>query len=194
VDLPEVTLNPGPGCPGPAQPVIVVTAAEISAVNRVPVPADGTDGRVDGPVDGAGDGRTDGAGDGAPALPVPAALPAVVLAGQMAGPAVRAWLTLCHWAAQWRASTAAAIKNPRGPWHAQPESLAAHDAYRRARAWVPPGQPGKVIGPAGNAYHLSGARFGMVTGYAWAWLWARPLRISIAAAVVGAIVLGFWLG
>jgi hypothetical protein len=101
---------------------------------------------------------------------------------------------LCHWAAQWWASTSATITNPRGPWHAQPESLAAHDSYRRARAWVPPGQPGKVIGPAGNAYHLSGARFGLITGYAWAWLWARPIRISVAAVVAGAIVLGFWLG
>jgi hypothetical protein len=180
MELPEVSLAPAPPpCPGPAAgpgtaaPVITITAAAIAPADA---PGDAQPPRTDGPGDGAGDARTDGPGD----------------AGVTAGGG--AWVTLAHWAGLWWRAASKTVTNPRGPWHAQPESLAAHDEYRRSRAWVPAGSDGKIIGPAGNAYHLTGARFGLMTGYAWAWLWARPLRITIAAVVAGGVVLAFWLG
>jgi hypothetical protein len=176
MELPEVRLTPEPPpCPGPAgpAPVITITAAALA-------PADAAGDALPAPADGAGDGPGDARTDGAADAPVP--------------PAAGAWLTLAHWAGLWWRGASRTITNPRGPWHAQPESLAAHDEYRRSRAWVPAGNDGKIIGPAGAAYHLSAARFGLITGYAWAWLWARPLRITIAAVVAGGIVLGFWLG
>lgn len=103
-------------------------------------------------------------------------------------------LTVAHWAAAWWQSVLRTAASPRGPYHAQPESLAAHDAYRRSRAWIPPGHEGAILGPAGDAYHHTLARFGLATGYLWAWLWGRPLRLTITAAVIGGIYLGFRLG
>lgn len=126
-----------------------------------------------------------------PAPATPAGVPSVELDGTCLAPGQRALLALRHWAHQWWAAAGKAAKNPRGPYHAQPESLAMHDAYRRSRAWVPPGQDGKLLGPAGDAYHLTFARFGLVTGYGWAWVWARPLRLFLAAATVATVVLTF---
>ena len=121
----------------------------------------------------------------------------VVTGARPAGPrlalAVRAWLTIRHWASLWWQSAERALTNPRGPWHAQPESLAGHDAYRRSRAWIPPGQDGKILGPAGGAYHRTLGNAGMTAGYSLAWIFARPMRLAITAAALG-IVLGFWLG
>jgi hypothetical protein len=184
MDLPEVSLGPEP------QPC------------RRPHPVTVTPPRIDARIDGGADGGADGTGDGADApvltltmdrppagrnLPVPVLAPRRSLAG-------RCRLILAHWATRWWQAAAKAVANPRGPYHAQPESLAAHDAYRRSRAWVPPGHEGRFLGPAGAGYHLTFATFGMATGYGWAWLWARPLRITIAAVVLGGICLGFWLG
>jgi len=194
MDLPQVSLGPKPAAP--------------CRTHRATVTPLRTDARTDARIDGAGDARADGAGDGAvapvltlapdalatpPAQPAPGNLPVVVLAAPRPLHA-RLWLILRHWATRWWQSAAKAVANPRGPYHAHPESLADHDAYRRSRAWVPPGHEGKILGPAGAAYHHSAARFGLVTGYGWAWLWARPLRITIAAVVLGGIWLGFWLG
>jgi hypothetical protein len=196
-DLPQVSLVP-PQRPCDGHPAAVTRPA-----------GDARDGRGDA----RGDARGDGAGDVVLTLaPLPqrdqqaapgpqegsaagvGEVPAAALDGANLAIGERAWLTVAHWAGQsWRGASKT-VTNPRGPWHAQPESLAMHDAYRRSRAWVPPGHEGKFIGPAGSAYHLTGARFGLITGYAWAWLWARPLRITIAAVVAGAIALGFWLG
>jgi hypothetical protein len=106
----------------------------------------------------------------------------------------RAWLALRHWAVQWRAGVMKAAGKPGGIYHAQPESLAMHDAYRKSRAWVPDGHDGKLIGPAGDIYHRTAASFGLVTGYWWAWTFARPLRLMLTLAAVGGVLLGFWLG
>jgi hypothetical protein len=105
---------------------------------------------------------------------------------------MRAWLTARHWGAAWSKAAGRAITNPRGPYHAQPESLAGHAAYRRSRAWVPPGHEGKILGPCGAAYHRA-ATAGMAAGYSLAWVFARPARLLIFCAVLGT-VLGFWLG
>jgi hypothetical protein len=113
-------------------------------------------------------------------------------AGFGPGRAMRAWLTARHWGAAWWESAERAITNPRGPYHAQPESLAGHAAYRRSRAWVPPGHEGKILGPCGAAYHRA-ATAGMAAGYLLAWIFARPARLLIFLAVLGT-VLGFWLG
>jgi len=200
MDLPEVSLGSKPA------PCRRTHAAPVTAPRIVT-----TDGRGDATGDARTDGRGDGAGDGGrpagpvltlspdalatptPAQPAPGNLPVVVLAAPRPLHA-RLWLILRHWATRWWQSAAKAVANPRGPYHAHPESLADHDAYRRSRAWVPPGHDGKFLGPAGAVYHHSAARFGLVTGYGWAWLWARPLRITIAAVVLGGIWLGFWLG
>jgi hypothetical protein len=120
-------------------------------------------------------------------------LPAVVL-GPRRSVSRRAWVMLAHWASGGWHSACRTVTNPRGPYHAQPESLAAHDAYRRSRAWVPPGHEGRVLGPLGGFYHHTFARFGLATGYLWAWLWARPLRLFLAVVVIGGIYLGFQLG
>lgn len=120
----------------------------------------------------------------------------VVTATLPAGPrlaaVLRAWLTARHWAAMWWEPAERFITNPRGPYHAQPESLADHAAYRRSRAWVPPGHEGKILGPCGAAYHRA-ATAGMAAGYSLAWIFARPARLLIFLAVLGT-VLGFWLG
>jgi hypothetical protein len=194
MELPEVSLGASrTECPGAAQPIVIVPPDAMpgaAADATTDAASDGTDARVDAPGDAAADAEVTpprSAGHSPGAL-------AVLPAGTADAAAGALWLALTHWASQcWRGARKT-ITNPRGPWHSSPESLAAHDAYRRSRAWVPPGQQGRLIGPAGNAYHLTGARFGLVTGYAWAWLWARPLRITIAAAIAGAVFLGFWLG
>jgi len=118
-------------------------------------------------------------------------LPAALLGPRLPAPA-RARITVAHWAARWWQSVLAAAANPRGPYHAQPESLAAHDEYRRSRAWVPPGHEGRFLGPAGGAYHHTLARFGLASGYWWAWTWARPMRLVLTAAVLGAVLVS-WL-
>ncbi len=196
LNLPHVSLDDPAPCRRPAPPSDGTAAR-----------SDGPgDARSDGPGDGRSDGGRDGGGDGgagdplvvtfrpgAPAGPDSGGnLPAVALASPLPA-AARAWITVAHWAGGWWRSLLAAAANPRGPYHAQPESLAAHDAYRRSRAWVPPGHEGRFLGPAGGAYHLTFARFGMVTGYLWAWIWARPARLFLTLAVLG-VVLGFWLG
>lgn len=183
MELPYVTLEAPPLCPGTRHapprgdgPAYPWTDAEPPR----------TDARTDGPVDGPVDAETDGPRG------VLAVIPDVSL--PQPGAARLAWLTAAHWAARLWQSACSAATNPRGPWDASPESLAAHDAYRRSRAWVPPGHEGKFLGPAGDAYHHTLARFGMAAGYALAWVFARPLRLVITAAVTGGIALGFWLG
>jgi len=200
MNLPDVDLSqPGepPRCPAPAPApaMITITMPPAAPAPAAPAPADAhTDAAGDAQGDAAGDARTDaGVTPGAGLVPA-GELPAAMLAGAELAPWQRAWLTVAHWAGQCWRHICALTTNPRGPWHAQPESLADHDAYRKSRAWIPPGQAGKVIGPAGNAYHLTFGNFGEITGYAWAWLWARPLRISIAAVICGAVAIGFWLG
>ena len=176
MDLPQVSLNGAP-CQGsghlpvPSRPQITAPAPPSERAAPPPQP----------PAD-------------TPAAPGHEDVPAVVLVGGHLAPGERAWLTLRHWAQTWWRQAVKTATNPRGPYHAQPESLAQHDAYRRSRAWIPDGHEGKLLGPAGDAYHHSLAVFGLVTGYAWAWVWARPLRLAIAAALIGGIVLGFWLG
>jgi len=200
MDLPKVSLGTEPA------PCRRTHPAPVTAHHAVSGDAQG-----DARGDGTGDGRGDGTGDGGrpvgpvltlrpqtltvppPAQPAPGNLPVVVLTERRPMHA-RGRLMVQHWAMRGWQSAARTVANPRGPYHAQPESLAGHDAYRRSRAWVPPGHDGKLLGPAGAGYHMTFAKFGMTTGYGWAWLWARPLRITIAAAVVAGIVLGFWLG
>jgi hypothetical protein len=202
--LPDVSLHIPAPCPAdlaghPARPAPARRPADgpVGGDGRPapgdarPAPGDGrTDGTGDARIDGAGDARHDARGDARRGvLVVPADLP-----GAPRVPAwLRAWITARHWGTAWWQSAERAITNPRGPYHAQPESLADHDAYRRSRAWIPPGHEGKILGPAGDAYHRSFAKFGIATGYAWAWVWARPMRLLITAAVLGT-VLGFWLG
>jgi hypothetical protein len=188
--LPDVSLNIPAPCQGdlaghPAPPPL----------RRAPArPADGPargDARPapgDAPADGRGDARHDAPGDARRGvLVVPDSLPAA--------PGVPwwlpAWITARHWGAAWWQSAERAITNPRGPYHAQPESLAAHAAYRRSRAWVPPGHDGRILGPLGGAYHRA-ATAGMAAGYGLAWIFARPARLLIFLAVLGT-VLGFWL-
>lgn len=192
MDLPVVSLSLGTLPPAP--PPAPCPGRHADGPARGDAPADArTDGPGDAPADGPGDARADARADGAGDAPG-AALAVVPDPGMpRPGPARVAWLTAVHWAAAWWAAACRAVVNPRGPYHAQPESLAAHDAYRRSRSWVPAGQSGRVLGPAGAAYHHTLARFGLATGYAWAWVWARPMRLLITAAVLGT-VLGFWLG
>ncbi len=121
-------------------------------------------------------------------------VPAVELDGRELALTEHAAVTARHWARQWWAGAVKAVTKPGGAYHAQPESFAMHDAYRRSRAWVPEGHDGSLIGPAGGAYHLTAAKFGLATGYAWAWIWARPLRLLIAAAILAGVVLGFRFG
>jgi hypothetical protein len=197
VDLPDVSLTgPAPApCPGIRRPrPAAVPANDLGRGGARPDgPAAPVDGRDDAPVDGPVDDRPDGPGD-AFAFSLPGVL-AVRDPGVPGLPAsVRAWLTLRHWATLCGQSARKAATNPRGPYHAQPESLAAHDAYRRSRAWIPAGHEGRILGPAGGAYHHTIARAGLIAGYSLAWVFARPLRLFIAVVVIGGIVLGSWLG
>jgi hypothetical protein len=115
-------------------------------------------------------------------------LPDAGLDGAATGSAFRHWLSLTL-------DSARAIgTSPSGPWHARPESLAQHAAYAQSRAWVPPGQDGAVLGPAGAAYHVLVATPVMFACYLLAWVAGRPMRLFIAAALCGGIALGFWLG
>jgi hypothetical protein len=178
--------RPAEAAPGVAPPASVPPPADAAA--------DGAGDARGGGGDVAGDARPDAGTDAGVTPAAVAELPGAALAGADLAAWERAWLTLAHWAGLWWRGAIKTITNPRGPWHAQPESLAGHDAYRRSRAWIPPGRDGKIIGPAGNVYHLTLANFGEITGYAWAWLFGRPLRLTIAAVIAGGIVLGFWLG
>jgi hypothetical protein len=184
MDLPIVSLDPAALCPGTAHP----PAGGAPHAGRQPAPGDARyDARTDGRPDGPGDGRADAQRGGVLVVPDhtdPFRPPL----------GWRSWITVRHWALQWWRSARKAATNPRGPYHAQPESLAAHDAYRRVRAWIPAGHEGKILGPAGDAYHLTFAKFGMATGYWLAWTFARPMRLLITVAVLGGIALGFWIG
>jgi hypothetical protein len=202
MELPHVSLDPAAALPpASGQPQRHPVASLWADVLG--------DTRADGPGDALGDGQADTRGDGAPSgtvlvfRPAPAGdagggpaggdLPAVVL-GPRRPVSRRVWVMLAHWASGAWHSAWRTVTNPRGPYHARPESLAEHDTYRRSRAWVPSGHEGRFLGPLGGFYHHTFARFGIATGYLWAWLWARPLRLFIAAAVIGGIYLGFQLG
>lgn len=191
--LPDVSLNIPAPCPGdlaghpvPPAPYRRPPARPADSPARSdawPVPGDT-------PPDAHSDARHDARGDAhRGVLVVPDSLPAAPRVPWW----LRAWLTGRHWGAAWWQSAERLITSPRGPWHAQPESLADHDAYRRSRAWVPPGHPGRILGPSGGAYHRTLGNFGMTAGYSLAWIFARPMRLVITAAVLG-VVLGFWLG
>jgi hypothetical protein len=194
--LPDVSLNIPAPCPGdlarrPAPPAPCRQAPARPADG--PARGDARPAPGDTPADAAGDARGDARHDaGGDArrgvLVVPDRLPAAPRVPWW----LRGWLTGRHWGAAWWQSAERAITNPRGPYHAQPESLADHAAYRRSRAWVPPGHEGKIIGPAGAGYHRV-ATAGMAAGYCLAWIFARPARLLIVCAVLGT-VLGFWLG
>ena len=206
MDLPHVSLDPvAVPCP-PRRLAAVSLRADGPGDGRTDSPGDGKhDGPGDGKADGPGDGRRDaGAAAEGPVLmfspvapsggePASPGLPGVVL-GPRRPPAARVLGTLAHWADRWWQAALRAVANPRGPYYARPESLAAHDEYRRSRAWVPPGQEGRFLGPLGGAYHHTAGRAGLATGYLWAWIWARPLRLFIAVVITGGIFLGFWLG
>lgn len=214
MELPHVSLDSAPPLPSSCPPEPHPTpAARIDAL-RVDGPADGRadapgDARIDGGADGSADGRGDGpaaqealsgavvmyrpaGSDGGPG-PAGGGLPPVML-GPRRSAAQRVLDMLSHWARRACQSALQTVTNPRGPYHAQPESLAAHDEYRRSRAWVPDGHEGRFLGPLGGFYHHTLGRAGMASGYLWAWLWARPLRIFLAAVVVGGIYLGFQFG
>jgi hypothetical protein len=174
---------------------------------RDPGEADGSCGgpghhrRHDAPPDGWHDTPPDGAPDGDPgaalALPDADVPDGVVL--KIGGGTVALHLAAMCWQ-----TARKTVTNPRGPWHASPESLAVHDAYRKSRAWVPCCEPcrnaaracthhGKYSGPAGNCYHLTVGRLGVTAGYLLAWLFARPIRLGGAAAFIGIAWLAFHL-
>lgn len=92
-----------------------------------------------------------------------------------------------YWLTQAGGSFGAFIKKPGGVYHIQPESLAQHDERVARKPWVPEGYEGKLLGPLGTAYQHSFGKFGMSTGYAWAWLWKTP--IALIPTVIGVFAL-----
>jgi len=193
MELPSVSLHTAP-----ASPLRVPGPSPVDARGDGRIDAPG-DGRVDAPGDGRADVRGDTRQDAAPAAGALLMFPAAATGGNAGAPvitlsprrpaAARALDTITHWAALWWAAVCRAAANPRGLYHAHPESLAEHDAYRRARGWVPAGHAGRVTGPAGAVYAHTFGRAGLATGYLWAWLWARPMRLLIGLAVVTVIYL-----
>lgn len=145
-----------------------------------------------GPQDVANEGATNGAAGGPTATrpgansggantddavaPGEGGLPGAELAGDRMTRGERASMAIGFWGRQALKGTVSRITKPGGVYHSQPESLAQHDEYAKSKAWVPDGYDGKWLGPFGMAYHFTFAKFGMATGYAWAWVWARPLR------------------
>lgn len=185
-DRPETVQRPSAPAAGAPRPAGSPGAGD--------APADGSaDAPADGPADAAADAPADSAVDGARVLVLPDAPLRIRPPAWM-----RIWLTGCHWAVIAAAGAARAIRRPGGPWHASPESMAGHDTYRRTRAWIPHDDKGHqigggILGPAGAAYHWTLGSLGMLIGYGIAWTFARPMRLAIAAIIIG-IPLGIWLG
>lgn len=201
MELPQVSLDPGQPGTGHLTGPAGTRPHSVQAWPRPGSVSPGADTRGDGRTDARGDARGDGPGDGradaraaaGPVLVFSPEMPAAVL-GPPRSPAQRTLTFLAHWAGQCWHSIRQAVTNPRGPYHASPGSLADLDDYRRSRAWVPPGHEGRYLGPLGGAWCHTFARAGVATGLAWAWLWSRFTHVFIAGVVLGAILLGFWLG
>jgi hypothetical protein len=96
-----------------------------------------------------------------------------------------------YWFVQARESFGKFIKAPGGIYHIQPESLAQHDKRVEQKEWVPEGYEGKLLGPLGVAYHQSFGKFGIVTGYAWKWLWTTP--IAFIPTAIAVFILTVWI-
>lgn len=116
-------------------------------------------------------------------------LPAAELAGEQMALGERLKVALRYWLTEAWATFRARATKPGSLYHTQPESLAQHDERIARHEWVPEGYEGKWLAHLGVAYHQSFGKFGMVTGYAWKWLWDTPLAffpvsISFLIAVI----------
>lgn len=118
-------------------------------------------------------------------------LPEAELEGHTMATSERLWIAARYWGHQARASMKAKAKAPGGIYHAQPESLAQHDERVARHEWVPEGYEGKWLQPLGVAHHQTFGKFGMVTGYVWAWIWDHPL--AFYPLLILSIILSIWI-
>lgn len=167
----------------------------------------GANGPQQGATDGANEGShelslADGAtvGDDAGAtIPVdsgPTAeghnrLPDADLDGERMSVGERMLIAFRYWLTQAGKSITAFLKAPGGIYHIQPESLAQHDERVARKTWVPEGYEGKLLGPLGVAYQQSFGKFGIVTGYAWKWLWTTP--IAFIPMAIASFIFIVWI-
>lgn len=170
--LPDVSLGgapaPPPAASGVGEMPSDLVAGQVTAAEPVPEPAlevtQGTEAQV-----------------------TSLALPNSDLAGGQVTRRERVQAMLRHWLHQ---SAAGAPSG--GVWDARPESLAQYRTYVRSRAWLPNEYNGRVLLWVTVGYYNTIGTAGVSVGYAIAWLFARMLRINVAAAVA-ALAAALWL-
>lgn len=118
-------------------------------------------------------------------------LPDGGLEGERMSTGERLLFAVRYWLVQARGSVMAFLKSPGGVYHIQPESLTQHDERVARKAWVPEGYEGELLAPLGVAYQHSFGKFGIATGYVWAWLWKTP--IAFIPTAIGTFVLIIWI-
>jgi hypothetical protein len=111
-------------------------------------------------------------------------LPDSDLQGERMTAGERLMVAARYWAVEAWSGIRAKVTSPGTVYHAQPESLAQHDERIKRHEWVPEGYEGKWLEPLGVAYHQTFGKFGMVTGYAWKWIWDTPLAFFPALTLV----------
>jgi hypothetical protein len=129
--------------------------------------------------------------DGGPTTEGHNQLPEAVVDGDRMSAGERLLVAFRFWLTQAGKTFSDFLKSPGGIYHIQPESLAQHDERVSRKTWVPEGYEGKLLGPLGVAYQQSFGKFGIATGYAWAWLWKTP--IAFIPTAIGTFVLIIWI-
>jgi hypothetical protein len=186
VKLPDIGLGGPAGAKGHDDSEGHFDAIEVGANDhRVATDVAPTRGHETGPRDGATVGPTDAPGGAITRVqrgatdvdvaPGHEGLPDAELEGHKMATGERLWVAARYWGRQAWAGAKSKAASPSGLYHTQPESLAQHDERIARHEWVPEGYEGKWLEPLGVAYHQTFGKFGKATGYAWAWVWDRPL-------------------
>ena len=83
-----------------------------------------------------------------------------------------------------------------GLMNGKPPSFREQSEYAASRAWVPPGHEGGLAERAGVLYHAVIGKPGVALGNTISAVFARPLRLAIAAFLLGTFMLFvfIWLG